>query len=362
MSKIEEISEATRVNTKTTHSEEGKNTENSDKNITGGATMKKNKYAHVNLLLVIVNYLPVYHIENCVSLLLTQQMLIENGIQYELYFIFEKEFTLNNRNSAIEYAFSKKDITHILFINSDIQFSQTDILKMINHNKDVMCGGCPQKQYSWPNIISCKKQIENLENLITAHSNGKDDSASRNKIEKLIMNSANSIVSVISSYDVGLNYGVPLKVESAELLKIKSTKFAFVMIKRDVVDHLCHKYKYLKYNNPIKQGSILFDLFRAEVDNNQFIDAEQSFCNKLSNIGCDVYLNININIAIIGNHKYGGNIGEILRAKIGEQHTLNTMNKMNTMDKMGASKAPSKIDNNNGNIEKKKKSNEKIKK
>ncbi len=72
---------------------------------------------------------------------------------------FQYAFTIGQsilphaRNSLV-YDFMQTDCTHLLFIDSDIEFRAEDILTMIDADKDVLCGPAPRRQIHWERVAA----------------------------------------------------------------------------------------------------------------------------------------------------------------------------------------------------------------
>src|SRR4051794_33021152 len=51
------------------------------------------------------------------------------------------------RNAAAALFLSNEQLTHLLFVDSDIQFSPTTVLRLLKLNEPVTCAACPKKGY-----------------------------------------------------------------------------------------------------------------------------------------------------------------------------------------------------------------------
>jgi hypothetical protein len=52
----------------------------------------------------------------------------------------------------LAHQFLKTDATHLMFIDSDIRFRATDILKMLEVDKEIICGIYPKKEINWTTV------------------------------------------------------------------------------------------------------------------------------------------------------------------------------------------------------------------
>lgn len=90
------------------------------------------------------------------SLLLMQNVFAQNNISSAISFVFNESLIQRARNS-LAHAFLKTDCTHLLFIDADLRFDGAGVYKMIEADKDVICGIYPKKEINWPMV---RKAIE----------------------------------------------------------------------------------------------------------------------------------------------------------------------------------------------------------
>lgn len=90
------------------------------------------------------------------SLLLMQNVFAQNNISSAISFVFNESLIQRARNS-LAHAFLKTDCTHLLFIDADLKFDGAGVYKMIEADKDVICGIYPKKEINWPMV---RKAIE----------------------------------------------------------------------------------------------------------------------------------------------------------------------------------------------------------
>jgi hypothetical protein len=91
------------------------------------------------------------------SLLQLNNLLRDNNIESTMSFMFNESLITRGRN-ALAHGFMKSDATHLFFIDADIQFYAPDVLKMIEADKDVICGIYPKKEIDWQGI---KNAVDN---------------------------------------------------------------------------------------------------------------------------------------------------------------------------------------------------------
>ena len=82
------------------------------------------------------------------SVLQMQMMFMRNQVESALSFVFNESLIQRARNS-LAHAFLKTDATHLLFIDADLRFDPEGVYKMLEANKDVICGIYPKKEINW---------------------------------------------------------------------------------------------------------------------------------------------------------------------------------------------------------------------
>lgn len=91
------------------------------------------------------------------SVLMLQNVFAANGVESALSFVFNESLIQRARNSLV-HAFLKTDCTHLLFIDADLRFDGNGVYKMLECDKEVICGIYPKKEINWPMI---KMAVEN---------------------------------------------------------------------------------------------------------------------------------------------------------------------------------------------------------
>ena len=87
-------------------------------------------------------------------LMATCDMFRSLGIGYSLEFCRNDSLVSRARNNLVAKAMNDPEMTHIIFIDADITWNPSDILKLIVCNK-ALCGGVyPLKHYYWERLTA----------------------------------------------------------------------------------------------------------------------------------------------------------------------------------------------------------------
>ena len=80
----------------------------------------------------------------------------QQGIQMYYSFMMNESLITRARNS-MAHDFLKSDATHLMFIDADIAFNPNDIPRMVDADKDIICGIYPKKEINWVQVSEAVK-------------------------------------------------------------------------------------------------------------------------------------------------------------------------------------------------------------
>jgi len=83
-----------------------------------------------------------------------------------------------------------------------------------------------------------------------------------------------------------------------------------MMIKREIVNKLCQKHTELtiKTDSFENEDKVIYGLFCYIINNSVYLSEEYSFCEKVNDIGIEVWTNIYHNLNHIGKHVFRSDI------------------------------------------------------
>ena len=87
------------------------------------------------------------------------------GIQTSYIDITNESLIPRARNVLATMFLKESDFTHLMFIDADIQFDANDVIKMLEADKDVICGVYPKKEMNWNFIEQAVKNGVETQNL-----------------------------------------------------------------------------------------------------------------------------------------------------------------------------------------------------
>lgn len=87
------------------------------------------------------------------SMIRSPSILSQNDIQLYLGFMQNESLITRGRNQLV-YDFMNTECDYLMFIDADIGFDPSDIVTMIEKDKDIICGLYPKKEINWPQVHS----------------------------------------------------------------------------------------------------------------------------------------------------------------------------------------------------------------
>ena len=233
---------------------------------------------------------------------------------FKLYnFPIQIEFCRNDslisraRNNLIAKAMTDPEMTHVLFIDSDITWNPTDIFKLILSDKNLIGGIYPLKNYFWDKILP------------TTNANG--NGTTNNKLDKLLeKRKNNSILNRLYSEEdflkqnllkYNVNY-IHTNVDiDNNISEVKHIATGFMMIQRITIQKMMLDYHDTKYIDDVSflsnsENQYAYALFDCRVEDNHYLSEDWLFCNRWSKIGGKIYMDVSIDLTHTGQEDYKG--------------------------------------------------------
>jgi hypothetical protein len=222
------------------------------------------------------------HVKYMESVMSLSQMLSQNGIGMEFYSIPFDSLIPRARNASITRFMNDSLSTHILFIDSDIQFHPTSVMKMLKEDKEIIAGCYPKKAIDW-------------------------DAMKTNHSKPL-----NTIELIQSS----VRYAYNMKPQRTHVIErgcveVLDAPTGFLMIKKSAIREMIHTYPETEYINDVgaygkKDENRFFDLFQTQVFEGRYLSEDYGFCRLWQKMKKPIYADLTVKLNHIGQFSYLG--------------------------------------------------------
>ena len=203
-------------------------------------------------------------------------LLEENGIKTFYRFIYNESLITRARDYLV-HEFLQSDCTHILFLDSDIVVNPSNVIDLINEDKDVIGGCYPKKNLNMSVLITNAKNNIPQEHILAS---------SLEYVFNVKENSSNRISSTTEVKDVGTGY---------------------LLIKKQVFENL-KKHTPTYIANFLDIGSEkVYAFFQTSIDKktNVLLSEDYHFCKEFKKIGGKIYIAPYARAIHIGTFNYG---------------------------------------------------------
>lgn len=208
---------------------------------------------------------------------------------YKMYYSFMMNESLITRaRNSMAYDFMKSDATHLMFIDADISFNPADIIRMVQADKDIICGVYPKKEINWVEVSEAVKRGVPPDQL---HNH-------------------------TGAFVVNLPHGTETKTGNVnEPMEIANGGTGFMLIKRKVFEDL--KDKVPSYTNDmyhavdtVREVKIIPEFFATSIDeeSNRLLSEDYHFCKIAREAGFKVYAAPWANFGHTGTYTFSGTL------------------------------------------------------
>jgi hypothetical protein len=220
----------------------------------------------------------------------------DRGISATLFPITFESLVPRARNSAVAH-FMVSDCSHLIFIDSDIEFQPEDVMRLVETQKPVICAAYPQKWLHTEKIkhvFRMEPVPENPMSLCTVHS-------------------------------VHLENTSPEA--STGLLTANYATTGFLVIQREVFEKLFVAYPERQYKNDVDgyggggaEATQFYNLFATEInlETRRYESEDYGFSRLWTTIGGKIYVEPTVTLKHHGWYAYEGNIGRQMEFATGE--------------------------------------------
>jgi hypothetical protein len=221
---------------------------------------------------------------NCVGVFVEAQM--------QMYFAhMQNESLITRARNRLAHDFLGTEATHLMFIDADIGFEPTDIVKMVDADKDIICGIYPKKEIHWNAVAKAVM-----------------DGVPANKLHEHTGAFVINLIGDAKQQEGKLN----------EPMEIANGGTGFMLIKRGVFEAL--KDKVPTYTNDMNlsvevnpEKKIIYEFFATSIDetSNRLLSEDYHFCKLARQNGFKVYAAPWASLTHNGTYNFAGSLPRV---------------------------------------------------
>jgi len=225
-----------------------------------------------------------------------QGLCMQYGIQVKFSFLFNESLITRARNYLVDEFIHRSECTHLLFIDSDINFNPQDVIAMLALDKDVIGGPYPKKAIKWRSAVKALQKNPEIDIGV---------------LEKVVGDFVFNPVKGTAQFSV---------TEPLDVLEIGT---GFMMVKREVFTKMEEAYPMIRYK-PDHVGQAHFDgsryihaFFDTVIDtkdsitgggSDRYLSEDYMFCQMWRKMGGQIFLCPWMRTAHIGTYHFHGDM------------------------------------------------------
>lgn len=210
---------------------------------------------------------------------------VEANIQ--MYFAYmQNESLITRGRNRLAHDFLDSEATHLMFIDADIGFRPEDIVRMVDADKDIICGMYPKKEINWKTVAQAVKDDVDYRDL-------------PNYTGVFVVNLANAETEAVGDVNTPM--------------EIANGGTGFMLIKREVFEKLREFVP--KYNNDMvmvadkdPKDMVIDEFFDTSIDeeSGRLLSEDYHFCKLARKHGFKVYAAPWAELSHTGTYNFNG--------------------------------------------------------
>jgi hypothetical protein len=229
------------------------------------------------------------------SLLALQKEVLRRG--YEFTFQWTKNISMitQARNVLAHWFMHHSEATHLLFVDADMAFEAKDVMRMFDHDHDLMAAIYPRKVISWENVAAAARRFPDLP--------------------------AEDLVKIAGTFGTFSLLPDKLQMPLDRPFAIANAGTGLMLIRRNVFERLEQAYPDLRIRMSEKAEKLFpgQDYMHAPFettfdDEGRVVSEDLSFCNRWRAIGGDVHGCAWFRTRHLGTYEYASDISAMAAA------------------------------------------------
>jgi hypothetical protein len=250
----------------------------------------------VKLYILTPCYGGLCHVNYVLKIMETKEALEKMGIKVVLQFIRNESLITRGRNNLVGKAMSDQEMTHILFIDSDITWEPIHVVKLLISDKELVGGIYPIKKYHWDRLSSAS-----INNILE-----RKKSPYNQQLSDTMM-----IYHNLLHYN--FNYLTDQNKIDNNLMEIYTLATGFMMIQRRCIDKMIAAHPQCKYTDDCgflqgDENRYAYSLFDCAIVNDHYYSEDWLFCHRWRLIGGQIFVDITIDLWHTGQEDYQGRL------------------------------------------------------
>ena len=204
--------------------------------------------------------------EGCFSSYLRYSMLaMKHGIPFSLDTMVNESLVTRARNNLVAKFLTNPNATHLMFIDADIAWEPESVLRLVLHDKGIVCGAYPMKSEPIRYVLNILKSAQHHD----------------------------------------------------PLYEVSTAGTGFMLIKREVIEGLIKAMPETKYRDSLNLGEkyepYMYALFDTEIDENgHYLSEDWTFCKRVrEQLKKPIWVDTGIKLDHLGIHRFRGDVDNL---------------------------------------------------
>lgn len=210
---------------------------------------------------------------------------MERKVELAYSYIINESLIQRARNTLANIFVEESDCTHLMFIDGDIKFNAEDVIKLLDHDKEIVCGIYPKKEINWWSVSEAVKSGTEYKDLPSA--------------------SASMVINLI-------DYQKEMEVAIGDVVEVQNAGTGFMMIKREVFEKLkmvvpsYAKRSAVMYSKDEKDFEAEYFACSIQQGTNILLSEDYHFCEVARKHGIKVWADPSIKLSHFGSYLFQG--------------------------------------------------------